>query len=80
MLHPLETNPFIDLQHPNFKGDFVRSINEYYVFETKEYNEYKKERYNNIKNNIPFEKKQFHCAFNLLLHGRPNSRNGAIGP
>ncbi|SCM26396.1 conserved Plasmodium protein, unknown function [Plasmodium berghei] len=75
MLHPLETNPFIDLQHPNFKGDFVRSINEYYVFETKEYNEYKKERYNNIKNNIPFEKKQFHCAFNLLLHGRPNSRN-----
>ncbi|EAA16576.1 hypothetical protein [Plasmodium yoelii yoelii] len=75
MLHPLETNPFIDLQHPNFKGDFVRSINEYYVFETKEYNAYKKERYNNIKNGIPFEKKQFHCAFNLLLHGRPNSRN-----
>ncbi|CAD2113520.1 conserved Plasmodium protein, unknown function [Plasmodium vinckei] len=75
MLHPLETNPFVDLQHPNFRGDFVRSINEYYVFETKEYNKYKKERYNNIKNNIPFEKKQFNCAINVLLHGRPNSRN-----
>ncbi|SCN63014.1 conserved Plasmodium protein, unknown function [Plasmodium chabaudi chabaudi] len=74
-LHPLETNPFVDLQHPNFRGDFIRSINEYYVFETEEYNAYKKERHNNIKNNIPFEKKQFHCAINVLLHGRPNSRH-----
>ncbi|SBT48132.1 hypothetical protein, conserved [Plasmodium ovale wallikeri] len=74
ILYPLETNPFMDLQHPNFKGDFVRCIDEYYIYETKEYNAYKKERYNNMQNNKQFEKKQFQCAANLLVHGRPNSR------
>ncbi|GAB68938.1 hypothetical protein PCYB_143660 [Plasmodium cynomolgi strain B] len=74
-LYQLETNPFIDLKHPNFNGDFIRCIDEYYVYETKEYNAYKKERYNNIKNYKTFEKKQFNCAINLFAHGRPNSRN-----
>ncbi|EUD68964.1 hypothetical protein C922_00655 [Plasmodium inui San Antonio 1] len=74
-LYQLETNPFIDLKHPNFKGDFIRCIDEYYVYETKEYNAYKKERYKNIKNYKAFEKKQFNCAINLFVHGRPNSRN-----
>ncbi|CAA9990888.1 conserved Plasmodium protein, unknown function [Plasmodium knowlesi strain H] len=74
-LHELETNPFIDLKHPNFNGDFIRCIDEYYVYETKEYNAYKKERYKNIKNYKTFKKKQFNCAINLLVHGRPNSRN-----
>ncbi|ANQ10196.1 Uncharacterized protein PCOAH_00040050 [Plasmodium coatneyi] len=74
-LHELETNPFIDLKHPNFNGDFIRCIDEYYVYETKEYNAYKKERYKNIKNYKSFEKKQFNCAINVLVHGRPNSRN-----
>ncbi|KJP84951.1 hypothetical protein AK88_05418 [Plasmodium fragile] len=74
-LYQLETNPFIDLRHPNFNGDFIRCIDEYYVYETKEYNAYKKERYKNIKNYKTFEKKQFNCAINVLIHGRPNSRN-----
>ncbi|SBT80797.1 conserved Plasmodium protein, unknown function [Plasmodium malariae] len=74
-LYPLETNPFIDLLHPNFKGDFIRCIDEYYIYETKEYNEYKIQRYNSLKNNKKFQKKQFNCAINILVHGRPNSRN-----
>ncbi|GAW83482.1 hypothetical protein, conserved [Plasmodium gonderi] len=74
-LYQLETNPFIDLKHPNFNGDFIRCIDEYYIYETKEYNAYKKERFKNIKNYKSFEKKQFNCALNLFVHGRPNSRN-----
>ncbi|CRH02529.1 conserved Plasmodium protein, unknown function [Plasmodium relictum] len=74
ILYDLETNPYIDLRHPNFKGDFIRTIDEYYVYETKEYNAYKKERYNNLMNNKEFEKKQFNCVISFLIHGRPNSR------
>ncbi|CRG97669.1 conserved Plasmodium protein, unknown function [Plasmodium gallinaceum] len=74
MLYDLETNPYLDLKHPNFKGDFIRSIDEYYVYETKEYNMYKQTRYANMMNNTSFERKQFNCVISVLLHGRPNSR------
>ncbi|KYO00709.1 hypothetical protein PGSY75_0811600 [Plasmodium gaboni] len=73
-LYALETNPFLDLKHPNFNGYFVRSIDEYYVFETKTYNDYMKERYKNLENNNSFTKKQYHCALAVFHHGRPNAK------
>ncbi|VWU50331.1 conserved protein, unknown function [Hepatocystis sp. ex Piliocolobus tephrosceles] len=73
-LYPLATNPFMDLQHPNMIGDFVRCVDEYYVFETKKYNKYKKERYRKIKENKQFPVKHHRCAIHFLIHGRPDSQ------